>query len=126
MDLRILFLIIVSCGIIFTVVGFANTLTADNPNRIRTFEVESSVDPKVLKEIIFGLDDTITQVQLSLTGSNKYWSGRTLDVILYDGNGAIIGSGQEVATDNDPVINLSDIVTASERPTLRKASVSEV
>ena len=106
----------------FGAYGFANTLVSTGYNEIETIQIVSA-HPESLLEMILGTNADIDEVELKFVNDGS-WSGRTVTINFYDLNDILIGTGSFVAENESPKIFLSNIVTATERPDLRKITVT--
>lgn len=107
----------------FSVIGLANTLSTSNINAIQTLQIVD-VHKKSMKFVDLGTSTTISSVPLSFKGSNNFWNGRDVFVDIYDIDGTLIGTGSVTASNNKPIVPLTDTITVAERPTIRQVTIS--
>jgi len=107
---------------VFGAYGFANTLISTGYNEIETIQIVSA-HPESLLELILGTDADITEVELKFVNDGS-WDGRTVTVDIHDMNDILIGTGTIVAPGESFKLTLSNTVTSTERPDLRKITVT--
>ncbi len=122
MSLRTFFLLALIGVAAFGAYGLANTLITSGYNEIETIQIVSS-HPESLLELILGTDADVTEVELKFVDDGS-WDGRTVTVDIHDLNDILIGAGSIVAPSESFKVTLSNIVTATERPDLRKITVT--
>jgi len=119
---KIIFLFIFGGILSLGVYGYANTLTITGINEIQTLQIVSS-HPESLLFLNLGTDADITEIEIKFV-NDGFWEGRTVTVNIYDMNEILIGTGSVVASSENPKVTLSNTVTSTERPDLRKITVT--
>ncbi len=122
MKSKIIFLFIFGGILSLGVYGYANTLTITGINEIQTLQIVSS-HPESLLFLNLGTDADITEIEIKFV-NDGFWEGRTVTVNIYDMNEILIGTGSVVASSENPKVTLSNTVTSTERPDLRKITVT--
>ena len=122
MSLRIIFILTLIGVAAFGAYGFSNTLISTGYNEIQTIQIVSS-HPESILEMNLGTNADVTEVELKFVNDDS-WGGRTVTVDIHDLNDILIGTGSIVAHSESFKVTLSNIVTATERPDLRKITVT--
>jgi len=122
LSLRTIFIIITIGLGAFGAYGYANTLISTGYNEIGTIQIVSS-HPESLTLLKLGSNPDVTLVELKFVDDGS-WPGRVITLNFYDMNDTLIGTGTVVAGSEAPKVTLSDTVTSTERPDLRKITVT--
>jgi len=118
--------IVAGIGIVLIIAIYANgasLATTTQLNKLETFDI-SVTSSQTLIEIDFGTASTIDSI--SLTFRNDLADNTTVTISIKDSTGTEIGSGSKVVSPASSVVtvNLSDTITANERPNARSLSIT--
>ena len=102
---------------------FAASITASGVNELKIFDISVS-SPETLTDTDLGTGSTISSVLL--TFRNNLANNTTVDLSIKNSTGTEIGSGSKTLSSaaSSVTVDLTDTVSAAERPDLEKVIVT--
>lgn len=109
--------------VVISTYSFAASITASGVNELKIFNLSVS-SPETLTDIDLGTGSTISSVLL--TFRNNLANNTTVDLSIKNSTGTEIGSGSKTLSSatSSVTIDLTDTVSAAERPDLEKVTVT--